>query len=322
MTSVEELEPQAGGVAVGDLAERAQAFAVASRAPATLDAYRSDWEHFAAWMEAHGYRPLPAGPEHLALYVAAMAESYRPSTITRRLSAIAVAHQVAGHESPTRHAVVRSVVTGIRRTLGTAPAQVAPATIGEIRRMVAHMSDTTIDRRDAVVLLLGFAGAFRRSELVALDVADLAEADNGMTVTVRRSKADQEGRGDTKAIPFGSDPATCPVRAVQAWTTVADITEGPLLRPVDRHGNVGPARLSDRAVALIIKRAAERAGLDPTRYSGHSLRAGMITTAAAAGASERAIARQTGHAPGSNVLRSYVRHASPFVDNAVADLGL
>jgi integrase len=188
--------------------------------------------------------------------------------------------------------------------------------------MTARMGESTIEIRDRAILLLGFAGAFRRSELVSLDLSDLQEHADGILVTLRRSKTDQAGEGDTKAIPFGSDAETCPVRAVRAWITTAAITDGPLLRPVDRHGNVGASRLSGKAVALAVKRAADRAGLDPTSYAGHSLRAGFVTTAAANGATERAISRQTGHAPGSAVLRAYVRHASAFTDNAASTLGL
>lgn len=305
-----------------DLAERARTFATASRSTSTLTAYESDWRHFVAWTAEHGLEALPADPETVALYATDLADTFKPSTIGRRMAAISVTHQHAGYASPTQDASVRSVITGIRRTKGTAPKQVAPAVIGEIRKMVARMNGSTIDIRDRAILLLGFAGAFRRSELVALDVADLTERPDGLLVTIQRSKRDQEGRGDTKAIPYGSDPETCPVRAIQAWLTEADIEDGPVFRPIDRHGNVAGTRLSGKAIALVIKRAAERAELDPAAYGGHSLRAGFVTTAAANGATERAIARQTGHAPGSTVLRTYIRHASAFTDNAVSMVGL
>lgn len=305
-----------------DLAERARSYAVASRSQATLRAYAGDWSHFTTWCAVHGREALPAAPETVAIYITDLADGFKPATISRRLAAVSVAHQHAGFPTPTQDATVRSVLTGIRRTLGTAPAQVAPATIGEIRKMVARMDGRIIDRRDRALLLLGFAGAFRRSELVALDVADIADRPDGLLVSVRRSKRDQEGHGDTKAVPFGADPETCPVRALRAWLDAAEITEGPIFRPVDRHGNVAADRLSSRAVALVVKRAAERVDLDPTAYAGHSLRAGFVTTAAANGATERAIARQTGHAAGSTVLRTYIRHASAFTDNAVSMVGL
>ncbi len=305
-----------------ELRARARDFATASRSEATLGAYASDPRHFSAWAAANNLAALPAAPDTVALYLTSMAESFKPSTLARRVAGISVAHQHAGFPSPTTDALVRSVLSGIRRTVGTAPNQVAPTTIGEIRKMTARKGDSTIEIRDRAILLLGFAGAFRRSELVSLDVCDIEERPDGILVTLRRSKTDQTGEGDTKAIPFGTDAETCPVRAVQAWISTAATTDGPLLRPVDRHGNVSPSRLSGKAVALVVKRAAERVGLDPTAYAGHSLRAGFVTTAAANGATERAIARQTGHAAGSAVLRHYIRHASAFTDNAVNDLGL
>lgn len=305
-----------------DLRDRAREFASASRSEATLAAYASDLRHFSAWADANGRAAMPADPETVALYLTSMADEFRPSTLSRRVAAISVAHQHAGFDSPTADALVRSVLSGIRRTVGTAPKQVAPATIGELRKMTARIGDSTIEIRDRAILLLGFAGAFRRSELVSLDVSDLQERADGLVVTLRRSKTDQTGQGDTKAIPYGSDSETCPVRAVRAWIEAAGIADGPVFRPVDRHGNVATSRLSGRAVALVVKRAAERAGLDASAYAGHSLRAGFVTTAAANGASERAIARQTGHAAGSTVLRQYIRHASAFTDNAVSMVGL
>jgi integrase len=319
-TDVEKLSTTVDRAA--SLRDRAREFATASRSEATLAAYASDLRHFSAWADANDLAALPADPETVALYLTSMADTFRPSTLSRRVAAISVAHQHAGFASPTTDALVRSVLAGIRRTMGVAPKQAAPATIGEIRRMTARMGESTIEIRDRAILLLGFAGAFRRSELVSLDVSDLQERADGILVALRRSKTDQEGHGDTKAIPFGIDAETCPVRSLRAWISAAAITDGPIFRPVDRHGDVASSRLSGTAVALVVKRAAELAGLDPSVYSGHSLRAGFVTTAAANGASERAIARQTGHAAGSTVLRQYIRHASAFTDNAVSMVGL
>jgi len=161
----------------------------------------------------------------------------------------------------------------------------------------------------------------RRSEPVGLDLADLSSREEGIAVTIRSSKTDQERQGRKVALPNGRDPDTCPVTAVGTWISAAVIEDGPLFRPIDRHGNASPTRLSDRAVSLVVKRAAERAGLDPTLYSGRSLRAGFATTAAANGAPERAIANQTGH-KSMAVLRRYVRHGSLFTDNAATMLGM
>jgi integrase len=177
------------------------------------------------------------------------------------------------------------------------------------------------DERLHALLLVGFAGALRRSELVALNVDDVDDHERGFTLRLRVSKTDQEREGRRIAIPRGTDPETCPVRALRAWLSAAAIGDGPLFRSVDRHGNIAPMRMSGRAVSLVIKRAAQRAGFDPDLYSGHSLRAGFATTAAANGASERAIANQTGHRS-MEVLRRYIRHGTLFTDNAATMLGL
>ena len=175
--------------------------------------------------------------------------------------------------------------------------------------------------RDRALLLLGFAGALRRSELVGLDVADVTEGTDGLTVRLRRSKTDQEGAGRTVGIPYGSNPATCPVRAWRAWLEVSGVTEGPAFRSVDRHGRIGATHLTAEAVALVLKRLASRAGFDPREVAGHSLRAGLATSAAAAGVPERVIADQTGH-KGTAMLRRYIREGSLFRENAASAVGL
>lgn len=308
------------------LVKEATAYADAARAPATLRAYEGDWTDFAAFAQAHGFEALPADPAVVALYLTEGADRLKPATLTRRAAAISVRHDAAGFPSPTQDPRVRAILRGIRRTHGTAPAQATPAGIGEVRRMVAHLPATTAGTRDAAVLLLGFAGAFRRSELVALNWGDLSSRDEGLEVTIRRSKTDPEGRGRRVAIPFGTDTTTCPVRAVNRWREkLSDgndgLLRGPVFRGVSRYDSVGPSRLSAAAVNLIIKRAATRAGLDATQYSGHSLRAGFATTAALNGASERQIANQTGHRS-LETLRGYIRPARLFTDNAVSVLGL
>ena len=210
---------------------------------------------------------------------------------------------------------------GVRRTLGTAQRQVQPVTVPELRTMLQGLGSDASGCRDRALLLLGFAGALRRSEVVGLDVADVTEGVDGLTIHVRRSKTDQEGAGRTIGIPFGSNPATCPVRAWRAWLELSSITEGPAFRPVDRHGHIRTTRLSGHAVALVLKRHAARAGLDAAEVAGHSLRAGLATSAAAAGVPERVIAEQTGHR-GTAMLRRYVREGSLFRENAASAVGL
>ena len=183
------------------------------------------------------------------------------------------------------------------------------------------LPETLLGRRDACLLLLGFSSAMRRSELVALDVADVNHTNDGLIVTVTRSKTDQEGEGRQIGIPYGSNPTTCPVRTSRAWLDVSGIEDGPLFRPIDRHGKLGKERLSNRAVAMIVKRTAQAAGLDPKVVAGHSLRSGMATSAARAGATEAEIMNQTVH-KSLPVLRRYIRRGSLFNDNAAAKLGL
>jgi integrase len=302
-------------------AARTRAYIDAATAVNTRRAYRSDWTDFTVWCEQNGLMPLPATPESVALYLGALAQVAKVSTVGRRLTAIAKAHRAAGYETPTKSEVVHLIMRGIRRTHGVAPTQKAPAVLADLRAMLAVLPNNLIGTRDRALLLLGFAGAFRRSELVSLDVADLAFGERGMTVTLRRSKADQEGEGAKKGIPFGRHLLTCPVTAVRGYMDMSQTSEGPLFRPINRHGHIGEARLGDKAVALVVKRSALAAGLDPTKYAGHSLRAGLATSAAAGGAQERDIMRQTGHRS-AQMLRRYIRDGELFRDNAAAQAGL
>jgi site-specific recombinase XerD len=302
--------------------DAAQKYAEASRAESTARAYRSDWKHFTTWCEGTHRAPLPAEPATVAAYVAGLAESgKKPATIARRLASISQAHQLAGFDSPSRTEMVRSVMKGIRRTHGTAQRQAAPATTQVIKAMVEHLPGTLGGKRDRALILLGFAGAFRRSELVSGRVEDVQFTAEGLVFTLRHSKTDQERQGTRKGIPYGSNPNTCPVRALRAWLDAASITSGPIFRAVDRWGRVSPTALSDRAVADIVKRCAAAAGFKADDFSGHSLRAGLATSAAAAGVMDRDIMKQTGH-KSDRVLRRYIRDGSLFRDNAAGKVGL
>ncbi|MHB1846945.1 MAG: site-specific integrase [Deltaproteobacteria bacterium] len=216
--------------------------------------------------------------------------------------------------SPRGKVAVQEVLKGIRRSLGVAQTQKAPLLPGQLREVVAALPDGLLGLRDRALLLIGFAGAFRRSELVGIDLADLLFDEEGLTVTLRRSKTDQEGAGRKIGIPFGRRE-TCPVEAVKAWIEAARIESGPIFREVNRHGRVSAARLSGRSVARIVKRSVERVGIDPSQFAGHSLRAGLVTAAAKAHKSIAAIQKQTGHRSVAMVQR-YIRNADLFDDNA------
>jgi site-specific recombinase XerD len=321
VSTLPEPTPTTDLAEIVELEEETNAYVRASRSENTLRAYRADWRQFTAWCDQRALAALPAEASTVALYLTASSRSAKTSTLRRRLSSIAVAHRSAGHRSPTEYQLVRATWAGIRRTHGVAEHGKEAALTEDIRSMIANVPATLVGCRDGCLLLLGFASAMRRSELVGLDVDDVRETPDGLVVRIRRSKTDQTGEGREIGIPYGSTPTTCPVRSYRAWVDVSGIERGPIFRPVDRHGNLGTTRLSDRAVALIVKRAAAAAGLDPGRYAGHSLRSGMATSAARAGASEAQIMAQTGHR-NLPVLRRYIRRGSLFNDNAAAKLGL
>jgi len=293
-----------------------------SMAPNTIRAYRSDWAHFVTWCEGHGVSPLPAAPDTVAYYVTALSETHAPATLTRRTSAIAHAHAAAGHESPTHSLLVRKALSGIRRRQGTAPDAAAAVTVADLQAVTgAHLPAGAKGTRDRALLLVGFAGGFRRSELVGIDVDHVEFVSEGVVILLPRSKTDQEGQGRKVAIPFGAHEDTCPVRALRAWLAAAGIEDGPVFRPVNRHGQIGAARLSGRGVALVVKRYIGALGKDTAAYSGHSLRAGFCTAAARGGALSRDIMRQTGHKSEAMVQR-YIRDGNAFVNNAAGVIGL
>jgi integrase len=301
------------------LAETARGYVANARASSTRAAYSKRWAHFATWCAQNGLEPLPAAPRTLALYLAARAQEGRKvATLAQTMSAISKVHALAGHQSPAKHEAVTEMMEGIRRTHGSAPSQKTPLLAGQLRVVAATLPITLLGVRDRALLLVGFGGAFRRSELVALTVADVAFTDEGLTIVIRRSKTDQEGNGQTIAIPYGSAAATCPVRSLQDWLEITRITEGPIFRSVDRHENLGGA-LGAQDVARVVKRAAVAAGLNPASFAGHSLRAGLATSAAKAGKSASTIMKTTRHRSHAMVA-VYVRDAELFTDNAAAGL--
>ncbi|MCU1248864.1 MAG: integrase/recombinase xerD [Edaphobacter sp.] len=303
-----------------DLA-RATDYARAEKAPATRKAYLKDFELFGVWCQDRGLDVLPASVEAVAAFLAHEADrGVKPSTIGRRCAAIRYVHSLgkkSSNPSPTADERVKAVVRGIRRTHGVAARRVLPATADRVIAMAPRPDGTLAALRDRALLLLGFAGAFRRSELVGLDLADIQEVSEGLRVTIRRGKTDQEGAGAVVAIVRGD--VACPVTALMEWLRAANITEGPVFRSVRRGDHVQQARLTDRSVANIIKSHAERAGLDPAEFSGHSLRAGFLTSAAKRGASMfKMMATSRHRSPAS--LVGYVRDQELFVDHAGSGL--
>lgn len=299
----------------GELAEARRAtaeFLEAAKADATRRAYESDWRDFVGWATSHGLGPLPASPENVAIYLSSLAAVRKLSTIRRRCAAIAHVHQKSGFDNPAAHIGVRSTVEGIARKLGSAPVKKAALTAAALERVIRKIPTDLPGLRDRALILTGFAGALRRSELVALNVADVERHPKGIVLRIRRSKTDQAGEGKSKAIPHGRKlrvPA-----ALDAWLTSAKIVDGPIFRGVCGL-KVAPDRLCAEQVARIVKARVKAAGLDPKVFAGHSLRSGFITSAADAGSSLQSIATHAGHEKLDTTL-GYVQVSDAFRDHS------
>ena len=307
---------------VEDLDKDMMGFISNSKSPNTVRAYKKDWSDFRTWCQLYNFKPLPATPKTVGRYISALAKAEKKvSTIQRRLAAISQAHQAAGLATPTLDFLIRSTLKGIRATKRVAPHKKEPLLTPDIQQMVQRLPNTKKGLRDRALLLVGFAGAFRRSELVALDLEDIRFTREGLTVLIRQSKTDQEGEGQKIAIAYGSNPQSCPVRTLEDWITAANLTKGALFRRCNRWDQVMPGRLGDKMVALIVKDAARQIGLNEEDYAGHSLRAGFATSAAKNGATESSIMKTTRHRS-LTVLRGYIRDGNLFNDNASTKLGL
>lgn len=304
-----------------ELTNAARGYAEAGRSDRTKKEYERDWSYFIGWCDQQGLSSLPALPATVALYVTAHAAKLRPDTLGRRAMVVRLVHNQAGLPDPTSDPMVQQVLSGIRRTHGRAHEKKAPIIVEDLKRVIGAIPSTLIGHRDRALLLLGFQTALRRSELVGLDVEDLEYTSQGIVVTIRRSKTDQEGEGRRVGVPYARTPGMCAVRAVKAWLHVAGIKTGPIFRPIDRHDNVRDRRLTDHSVAVLVKSRAEAAGLDPEKFAGHSLRSGFATSCAMVGMEERDIAKQTGH-QSMRVLRGYIREGQLFLGNAVEKLDL
>ncbi len=296
-----------------DLPANVVRYVRASLADNTHRAYLSDLAHFEAWGGS-----LPASSETVAAYLAAYADNLSVATLVRRLACLSKAHQARGLPNPTRSDLVRATLKGIRRTRRRTQQQAKPLLREDLLLVLDAIGDGLKDIRDRALLLIGFAGALRRSELVALDVADIAYVRRGITLHVRHSKTDQEGQGNKIAIPYGRN-RWCPVACLDAWLSASGITENAIFRPLDRHGRVHNARLSGEAVSILVREKIAAAGLDPIGYSGHSLRAGLATSAAQAGVQAWRIKAQTRHAS-ETMLALYIRQGELFTDNAAGAL--
>lgn len=299
---------------IGEVGAQAKKFIIESTSEATRKAYRSDLTIFVGWCNERGFAVMPASPATIADFLAHQAnDGVSPSTLNRRIAAIRYAHEAAGMTSPTGDKLVSATLKGIRRATGAKPEKKSAATVDKIYSMIAQCDAKTLQgKRDKAILLLGFAGAFRRSELAGLELSDIEFVTDGAKITIRKSKTDQEAQGQTIAIYNGRLNV---VGILQGYIQAAGISEGALFRPITKGGNLRPQAISDKSIAETVKKYAQLAGLDPDQFAGHSLRAGFITSAAEAGANLFKIMDVSRH-KSVQTVKGYVRNAEMFKDHA------
>ncbi len=278
-----------------------------SKANNTLRAYKADFKDFALFCQQNGLNSMPSEPKIITLYLTHLSKSSKYSTLKRRLASISVIHRLNGHYLDTKHPVITENLLGIKRVKGTYQKAKKPILINDLKAIVnaINKDKNQINRsKNKALLLVGFAGGFRRSELVAIFLDDVEFVPEGVKIFVRRSKTDQSGEGMTKGIPYFSSPDYCPVISLKDWIQEGKINSGKIFD------------MSDKNVALTIKKYAAIAGLDQNKYSGHSLRSGFATSTAELGAEERSIMAMTGHKT-TQMVRRYIKEANLFKNNAL-----
>lgn len=302
----------------------ADSYLVAADAEATVRAYTADWAQFAAWCQTRELEPMPARPELVGEYLAELGEGYARATLRRKVAGIARAHRLAGHPLDTRHTAIRDVLRGIGRTHGDPPKRAQALATEEIQQLVAVCEDDLTGLRDRALLLFGFAGALRRSELCRIEIGHLTWKPRSVELLIPRSKTDKEGEGSHLGIPMGRVPATCPVRALKAWLQAAEITHGAVFRAVTRHGTTRSSPLTGEALRLILLKRARLAGIKATLLepiSPHGLRAGFITSAYRNGVPDEEIMGHSRHRSLAT-MRSYVRRSKLSQASPAGKVGL
>jgi len=290
----------------------------------TARAYKSDWSDFVKFCKYKGYQELPAKYETIGEYLVYCADTLnlRPSTISRRIAAIVRTHRDNKHPLDTKHKYIRPTLQGIKRAKGARQVGSKALLTSDIKKMIdASNVDDVRSIRDKCIILIGFVGAFRRSELVNIDYEDIEKTIEGLIILIKASKTDQEAIGRKVGIPYSKNKFYCPVKTYEKWIQVSQIKNGPLFRKINKSNHIQEKRLSDRSVVLIIKNSVINAGLDPSKYAGHSLRSGFATSAAFAGADEKEIMKTTGHKSVQMVHR-YFQDANLFKNNAAKKLDL
>ena len=295
-----------------------------SKSANTLRAYKSDFKDFSIFCIKHGLQSLPSNPNTVSIYLTSLSKSEaKMSTLRRRLVSIGVVHKLKGHYLDTKHPIIIENLLGIKRVKGSIQSGKKPILINHLNKLIKVINNDIYPEikklRDKAIILIGFSGGFRRSEITSLDCEDIEFVEEGLKILVRRSKTDQFGEGHLKGIPYFVNSPLCPVKSLNEWINISKINSGPIFRKFNKGFGLSTMRLSDQSVALLIKNYLNLAGIDSKNYSGHSLRSGFATATAEAGADERSIMAMTGH-KNSQMVRRYIKEANLFKNNALNKL--
>ena len=299
-----------------------------SKANNTIRAYKSDFKDFGGFCAKNGLKSLPTEPKIVSLYMTYLStKDAKMSTLRRRLVSIGVIHRLKGHYLDTKHPIIIENLMGIKRKKGSYQKGKKPILINHLKLIIDEIDKDTSDEtgirklRDKTMILLGFAGGFRRIELISIDYEDLEFVAEGVKIFIRKSKTDQFGEGMIKGLPYFTNQQYCPVWHLKKWLEISEIKSGPIFRRFFKGLNLGKNRLTDQSVALFLKKYLSNAGIENQDYSGHSLRSGFATVSAEAGADERSIMAMTGHKT-TQMVRRYIKEANLFKNNALNKIKL
>ena len=291
-----------------------------SKAKNTLRAYKSDYRDFGTFCAKHGLNSMPSEPKIVSLYLTHLSKNSKISTLRRRLVSISMVHKLKGHYLDTKHPIIVENLMGIKRVKGSVQKGKKPILINHLKSLINIIDQQKIEEikklRDKSIILVGFGGGFRRSELISIDHEDLEFVQEGLKITIKRSKTDQFGEGMIKGLPYFSNEDYCPVKNLQKWLDISKIKSGPIFTRFSKSSLLTGKRLSDQSVVLLMKKYLNLAGIESANFSGHSLRSGFATVAAASGADERSIMAMTGHKT-SQMVRRYIKEANIFKNNAL-----
>tara|TARA_B100000902_G_C27187455_1_gene852087 strand:- start:149 stop:1102 length:954 start_codon:yes stop_codon:yes gene_type:complete len=296
-----------------------------SKANNTLRAYKSDFKDFGSFCVRHGLNSLPTEPKVVSLYLTHLSKKSKISTLRRRLVSISMVHKLKGYYLDTKHPIIVENLMGIRRVKGSIQKGKKPLLINNLKLIINVINEQKIEEikklRDKTIILIGFGGGFRRTELISIDHEDLEFVPEGLKITIKKSKTDQYGEGMIKGLPYFNNENYCPVINLKKWLEISKIRSGPIFRRFSKGSLLTDNRLTDQSVVLLIKKYLNLAGIESKNFAGHSLRSGFATVAAESGADERSIMAMTGH-KNTQMVRRYIREANIFKNNALNKINL